>query len=106
MLVRVFVLRVSIFFPLVGLSFHQLGMTYYMDMYVSFLFVSSTTLYMSYEYSLTNFLMRVSILFSFGKIVIPPTRNDILQGYVCIFFCLLVPPHYTGCFLLDPPEIV
>ena len=35
-LVRVFILRVSIFFPLVGLSFHHIGMTYYKDMYVAF----------------------------------------------------------------------
>ena len=44
--------------------------------------------------TLTNFLWRISRFFSFGKIVIPPTRNDILHGYVCIFFCLFVPPHY------------
>ena len=89
---RVFITRVSRFFPLVGLSFHQLGMTYYMDVHVSF-FVSSTTLWVTN--TLTKFLTRVSIFFPFGRIVIPPTRNDILPGLLCsFFFYFQVPPHY------------
>ena len=45
---RVFITRVSRFFPLVGLSFHQLGMIYYKDFYVAFSIFKFHQLYLQY----------------------------------------------------------